>query len=386
MCSVVLALYLVELQRYGAAATGVLLALGMAGGLLAMLLVSVHADRIGRRQFMCLLGLLSAAGATVLALAQSAPVLAAACFFGMVNGMGRERGASTIFDQAILPQTTDDLGRTRALAWYNVWLDAGHALGALLGVLPKALQALFGLDTLASYRGSLLVLAGLLLAAALIPLLFSSQVEVKTSLVYWKLSRQSQRRVVGFSALSALDSLGGGFFAGAILAYWFYKRFNVDEAWIGPLFCAARVLNGFSHLAAARLASRLGLLRTMVFTHIPSSLLLMATTFAPTFPIAVIIYLLREGLSEMDLPTRQSYLIALVRPEERTSAIAVTTLIRNAAWAVAPAFAGPLMQGVALWVPLCTGAGLKIVYDVLLYGTFRRIKPPEEAAESAGAA
>ncbi|MGH6611711.1 MAG: MFS transporter, partial [Burkholderiaceae bacterium] len=180
------------------------------------------------------------------------------------------------------------------------------------------------------------------------------------------------------SSLFALDSLGGGFLTTALLTYFFHERFGVGPAEMGTLFFAARIANALSHIAAAWLAQRIGLVNTMVFTHIPSSLLLVTVAFAPSFPIAAALFLLREGLVEMDVPTRQSYLMAIVRPEERTTVTGVTHLVRLAGWAIAPLIAGLLMQNLALATPLFIGAAMKITYDVLLYRAFRRVRPPEE--------
>ena len=167
-------------------------------------------------------------------------------------------------------------------------------------------------------------------------------------------------------------SLAGGFLTSALLSYFFLQRFGVGPGVLGPLFFGARVLNAVSHLGAAWLAERIGLLNTMVFTHIPSSLLLATVAWAPSFPVAAALFLLREGLVEMDVPTRQSYVMAVVRPEERTLASGVTNLVRTGGWAVAPSLAGLLMQGTSLAMPLLVGAGMKIAYDVVLYAAFRR--------------
>ncbi|MGH9578265.1 MAG: MFS transporter, partial [Terriglobales bacterium] len=159
---------------------------------------------------------------------------------------------------------------------------------------------------------------------------------------------------------------------------WFFNRFGVAEGSLAPLFAVTRVANALSHLVAARLARRFGLVNTMVFTHIPSSLLLMTVPFAPSFAWAVALFLARESLVEMDVPTRQSYVVALVAPAERTFASGMTSVVRNAGWAAAPTFAGLFMQQVSLAAPLIIAGGMKIVYDVLLYFSFRRVKPPEE--------
>ena len=196
-------------------------------------------------------------------------------------------------------------------------------------------------------------------------------------------SPEAKKVVTRISALFALDGLGGGFLTTALLSYFFYTRFGVDERGMGLLFFGARVLNAGSHLGAAWLAARIGLVNTMVFTHIPSSLLLLTVPFAPSFTVAAILFLLREGLVEMDVPTRQSYVMAVVKPEERTFASGVTSLVRLAVWAVAPGFAGLFMRGGMLGAPLVIGAGMKIAYDLLLYGAFRNVKPPEEARPGA---
>ncbi len=188
-----------------------------------------------------------------------------------------------------------------------------------------------------------------------------------------------------FAALSGLDSLGGGFLTTALIAYWFYRRFGVGEEALAPFFFAARILNAVSYLAAARLARSIGLVNTMVFTHLPSSLILIAVPFAPSLGLAMGLFLARELLVEMDVPTRQSYLLALVPAGHRTLAASMTALARQAAWAVSPGIAGWAMGSVGLSAALFAGAGLKVAYDLMLFAGFRRLKPPEEAPPGGGA-
>jgi MFS family permease len=195
-----------------------------------------------------------------------------------------------------------------------------------------------------------------------------------------RLQPESRRLLVRIASLFAVDSLAGGFLTTALLSYFFFERFGASEGWIALLFFGARILNALSHLAAAWLARRIGLVNTMVFTHLPSSLLLVTVALAPNFPVASILFLLREGLVEMDVPTRQSYVLAVVAPEERTVASGITNLVRVAAWAVGPAIAGVLMGGDAIWLPLVVGAAMKIAYDLLLWKAFRGVRPPEERA------
>jgi len=162
------------------------------------------------------------------------------------------------------------------------------------------------------------------------------------------------------------------------VAYWFFRRFGIPEQQLGVLFFAVHLLNAGSHLGAAWLARRIGLLNTMVFTHLPSSLFLIAVPFAPSSKLAIVLFLLREALVEMDVPTRQSYVAAVVRPEDRTFASGITNLARNVFWAVSSSLAGVFMQGVSFSAPLVVGGGMKITYDILLYRAFRDLKPPEE--------
>ena len=194
-----------------------------------------------------------------------------------------------------------------------------------------------------------------------------------------RVTPQSRRTLAKISGLFAIDSVAGGFLTTALLAYFFYERFGVDASEIGVLFFIARLANAGSHFAAAWLARRIGLVNTMVFTHIPSSVLLLTVPFMPNFETAAILFLLRESLVEMDVPTRQSYVMAVVRPEERTVASGVTHLVRLAGWAVAPAFAGMLMATRSLALPIYVGAAMKIFYDLALWRAFRNVRPPEES-------
>jgi MFS family permease len=378
LIGVLLGVYLAEIG-VGAGALGVIVSLGLAGAAAGTLLVTFLGDRIGHRRALLLVALAGAAGGVVLAVSSHPAVLGAAAFLGMVNGMGRDRGAALVVEQAVLPATVPDAQRTLVFARYNVLQDAGHAAGGLLAGLP-ALFAAAGAAGASSMRLSVAVYAALSLLplAAYVPL--SSAVEAPSVSARRTLSAESRGILWRISSLFALDSLAGGFLTTALLSFFFHERFGVGVAAIGPLFAAARVANALSHLGAAWLARRIGLVNTMVFTHIPSSLLLLTVAYAPSFPVAAALFLLREGLVEMDVPTRQSYVMAMVRPEERTFASGVTHLVRMAAWAVAPAFAGLMMRDLALMIPLVIGAAMKIAYDLLLWRAFRHVHPPEERA------
>jgi MFS family permease len=374
----------IHLARSGfdAAGIGAVVTAGLSGAAAAALLVTLRGDRLGRRKTLVFLSLLGAAGGAVVAFATDPVLIGAAAFLGMLNGMGRDRGASMILDQAILPATAPPERRTAVFAWYNVVQDAGHAIGALAAGLPALLRAA-AIPEMVALRAAVGGYALLLAVTALLYLRLTPEVEAATPSKRVSISPESRRIVTRVSALFALDSLGGGFLTSALLSYFFYVRFGIGEEAIGLLFFGARVLNAVSHIGAAWLAQRIGLVNTMVFTHIPSSLLLLTVPFAPNFPTAAALFLLREGLVEMDVPTRQSYVMAVVRPEERTAASGITHLVRLSMWAVAPAFAGLLMRGASMGAPLMIGAGMKIVYDMLLYRAFRHVRPPEEGAGAA---
>ncbi len=381
LTGVLLALYLAQ-AGLSVGAIGVIVAVGLAGSAAATLLVTLAADRLGRRSTLLLLAMLSVGGGVALAFASQFTVFLLAAFFGMLNGMGRDRGGAVALEQAMVPETVPAARRTWALAWYNLLLDTGGALGGLAGSLPYFLRQGFALDLLDSYRLTFGFYTLLMLAGAALYLGLTKQVEVHaTGVALPPVSPAGKRIVYRLAAIFTLDSIGGGFLTNTLLAYWFFKRFGVGEEWLGPLFFAAGLANAGSHLGAARIAERIGLINTMVFTHIPASLLLIAVPFVPSFGWAAVLFLLREALARMDVPTRQSYTLALVAPAERTFASGVTNLTRNISWAAAPSFAGWLMQsGATLSAPLFIGSGLKIVYDILLYVAFRKIRPPEEQA------
>ena len=380
MSGVLVGLYAAELGL-SAPGVGAVISAGLLGVALGTLAVTLYAERLGRTRCLGALAVLAAIGTAGFALAPSAWMLAPAAALGMVNGMGRDRGAAFSLEQALLPDLVDERGRTGAFAWYNVVLDLGHATGALAALLPSLVRHA-GLTTLASYRVGFLAVAGLSLAGAAAYLGLSAHARSRRVMKPPPIDPESKRRIARLAGLFAMDSLGGGFLTTALLSYWFFRRFGVGTEALAPLFLLARVANGLSHLAAAWLARRIGLLRTMVFTHLPSSLLLLTVPIAPSFAVAAFLFILRECLVEMDVPTRQSYVVAVVGPGERAAAAGATNLVRTAGWAVAPAFAGAAMQGLALWSPLAAGAALKIAYDLVLYRSFRRIKPPEERSEA----
>jgi MFS family permease len=381
LMGVVLGIYLFR-TGLTSLAIGLVIAVGLAGAALATVLVSLVADRVGRRSFLLVLSLLSGVAGLALAVSPSLPVLAILAFVGMVNGTGTDRSAASALDQAIIPGLVTDTKRTWSLAWYNVLLDSGGALGALAAALPIILQRQLSFSAQHSYRLVFSGYFGLCLAVATLYLFLSSAVEVANPIglptTGTKIAPESKRIVAKLTALFSLDAFGGGFLTDALVAYWFFRRFGIGEEGLGALFFAVHILNAASHLGAAWLARHVGLVRTMVFTHLPSSLFLIAVPFAPSFKVAILLFLYREALVEMDVPTRQSYVAGVVRPNERAFASGLTNLARNVFWALGSTVAGLVMQNLAFSAPLVIGGAMKVAYDLALFRAFRNIRPPEE--------
>jgi hypothetical protein len=328
---------------------------------------------------------MTAAGYLGLAASRSFAVLFFFSFVGMVNAMGRDRGAAAALDQAILPQTTTSARRTWVFAWYNVVLDAGQTVGSGAAALPVILAAAWGLRVAAAHAWTFAACGAVTLATAVAYACLSRNMEaaaVPQTASAGPVARTSVLR--NLVLLFALDSLGSGFLNSALLAYWFFERYAISEARVALLFAAARLLNAGSHVLAAWLSRRIGLVNTMVATHLPSSILLMAAPFAPTAAGASALFLGREALVEMDVPTRQSYMMAIVPPAQRTLVSGVTNVTRLIGWAVGPIVAGLLMQGVASAAPLFVGGSLKIVYDLLLFAAFRARPAPEDPVRAQG--
>ena len=258
----------------------------------------------------------------------------------------------------------------------------GHALGALGAVLPTVLVGAFQVTDDASHATTF-ALCGLALIVSAVPYAFlhpqlDRAAPATGSVVASGIDDETRGVVRRLTLLFGLDSVGGGFLGSALVAYWFFERYGMSEVQLAWLFFAARVLNVVSHLAAAWIARRIGLLNTMVLTHLPSSVFLMLAPAAPTAAAAAALFLAREALVEMDVPTRQSYVMAVVPPAARTYASGMTNVARNAGWAIGPLLGGSMMQHVTLAAPLFVGGALKIAYDLALYRSFRHLRPPEE--------
>jgi MFS family permease len=377
MAGPLLGLHLASVDR-DPAFLGVVVGTGLAGAALAALVISLGADHWGRRGTIAVLCVLTALGGAVVAHGGPSWLVLIAAFLGMLNGMGKDRGAIPVLESAMLPATTDDHDRTVVFARYTALQDLGHGIGALATGLPVLFMLQPGVTAAEATAWSLGVYAGLALLAMPFYLALSPAVEMSTHATSQPVTSEGKRTIAKLSALFSLDALGGGFITSAGMTYIFATHFHASALTTAVLFVAARALNALSHLAAAWLAKRIGLVNTMVFTHIPSSILLMSVAFVPTFPIAAVLFLLREGLVEMDVPTRQSYVMAVVAAHERTAAAGVTALVRMGGWSIGAFLAAPLIAGSTITAPLVAGAGLKIVYDLALWAACRRVRPPEE--------
>jgi MFS family permease len=380
LLGVVLGVFLYR-EGYSSTAIGLVIAAGLAGAATGTVFITFKADRLGRRRTLFVLSLLTAAGSLPLIFHFGLPAMVLIAFLGMLNGMGTDRSPAFALEQATIPGLVSDERRTWALAWYSVVLDASGALGALAAGIPIAAQRWWSMDLARSYLYLFIGYAAISVLTALLYLLLSEDVEIRkegTLGTRVPISPETQSTIKRLSALFAIDAFGGGFLTDALISYWFFRRFGIAESRLALLFFTVHVLNALSHLGAAWLARRIGLIKTMVFTHLPSSMFLIAAAFMPSPRWAIVLFLLRESLVEMDVPTRQSYVAAVVQPGERTFAAGVTNLVRNGAWAAASAVAGVFMQQVAFAAPLLLGGGLKIIYDGLLWRAFRHLAPPEE--------
>jgi len=380
--SVVLALYLAQVG-FGSGQIGLIFSLALAGDAAISLWLTTSADRFGRRRTLIIGALLMIAAGIVFTVARNWAVLAIAAIIGVISPSGHEIGPFLSVEQASLTQLLPDARRTQVFAWYNLAGSFAAAAGALVGGwLAQGLQGA-GMTVLASYRA---VLAGYVLAGVLLTVLFlfvSPAVEVQPKArpdrsLFLGLHR-SRHVVLSLSALFAMDAFAGALIVQSFMAYWFHMRFGVPTGVIGTIFFATNILAGISALLAAWLAHRIGLINTMVFTHIPSSLFLMLVPLMPTLPLAAGFLILRATISQMDVPTRQSYTMAVVEPDERSAASGVTTIARSVGAAASPVLSGIFLSSVLLFnLPFFLAGCLKIAYDILLYSRFRALKPPEE--------
>jgi len=377
--SVVLALYLAE-AGLTENRIGLLLTLTLIGDTIISLAITTTADRIGRKAMLLVgAGLMIFAG-ILFALTRNFLLLVIAATIGVISPSGNEVGPFLSIEQAALSQLVSAERRTQIFAWYNLCGSFATALGALAGgILAQSLQGA-GMSSLNSYRIIVLVYSAM---GALLTLMFArlspaAEAPATTAPPNRLGLHRSRRIVLRLSALFTLDAFAGGLILQSIVAYWFHLRYGVQPAALGGIFFGGNILAGVSALSATWLAKRIGLINTMVFTHIPSNVLLILVPLMPNLSLAIAMLLLRFSISQMDVPTRQSYTMAVVDPSERSAAGGITAVARSAGASLAPAFAGSLLSASLFSAPFFLAGGLKIVYDLLLYRSFRSLRAPEE--------
>jgi MFS family permease len=415
--SVILSIYL-ALLGFNGVQVGLILSTSLINGILFNVIASYYADKLGRKNLLIIYSLLMFSSGIIFFITDNYVALIVAAFVGTINVTGSETSAFLSIEQAILPRTSRDIKKRNTLfAIYNSVGTLAMSAGILLSGLPTVVQQYINDLSLAESMKILFLIYSLLgLACVLIYLRLSKDVEVTATeksspinstgqghekfntnkksnggqslpqnneqrklLFSSILSPRSKGIVTKLSALFAIDSFAGGFVIQSIVSLWFYARFGADLSTISYILSISGVVTAFSFMAAARIADKIGLINTMVFTHLPANILIIVVAFAPTLPIAAILYLIRMAFSQMDVPTRQSYIVSVVKDEERTAATGITNISRNISQTLSPSLAGYIIQSLSLFfAPFLIGGVLKVIYDIALYFSFRNIKPQQE--------
>ncbi len=386
MLGVVLAVSLTD-EGLSPTAIGLLVSVSLAGDLLSTLLIGRQADTWGRRRTLVVLASLMAATGLIFGLARWYPLLLIAAFFGTLGTTASETAPFLPIDQAMLGQVGKAEGGTQRFARYNLVASLSGALGALAAGIPNFLSRR-GVPLEGSLRlvFVLYTVAALAVVALIARLSLAVEAPPRTQISRAKPARRvipdlqrSRRIVLRLSGLFAVDAFAGGLVAQTLMALYFHLRFGLSLGLLGALFFGANLLSALSFLAAPALARRFGLLNTMVFSHLPSNILLLLMPLMPTFPLAAVTLLLRQTLSQLDVPTRQAYTMALVDPAERTAAASVTSIARSGGSATSPVIAGALLRGplLVLGLPFLLAGALKAAYDLALWAVFRRVHLPD---------
>jgi MFS family permease len=383
--SVILAIYL-KLIGFDDLLIGIVLTATLINSVIFTLLASFYADRIGRRRTLVVYaGLMSISG-VIFFITENHVMLIIAAFIGTINVTGSETGAFLSIEQAILPQIVKKIKKRNAIfAIYNMVGTFAMSAGVLLSGLPSILQQQFDTFNQIDSMKILFILYSLMGIIVIgIYLLLSNRIEIEGKIsrpLTQTLSPQSKNIIGKLAGLFAIDSFAGGFIIQSIVSFWFFTKFGADLTTLSYIFSVAGVLTAFSFIVAAKIADKFGLINTMVFTHIPSNIFIILVAFAPSLPVAIAFYLIRMALSQMDVPTRQSYIVAVVNEEERTAAAGITNTSRNISQAISPSLTGIIINASTLSAPFIIGGLLKLVYDIALYLNFRKIKPAEEEKE-----
>lgn len=380
--SVILAIYL-KLIGFDDILIGIILSVTLINSIIFTLFASFYADRIGRRKTLILYTAMMSISGGIFFVTENPLALIIASLLGTLNITGSETSAFLSIEQSILPQTIkDNRKRNTLFGFYNMVGTFAMGAGILIANLPIIIQNELEFDQI--YAIKLLFLFYSLLGVLVIGiyLKLSSDIEIKKEKTLKPISKilnpKSKKIVTKLSGLFAIDSFAGGFAIQSIVSFWFFTKFDIDLSQISYIFSIGSLLTAFSYLIAAKIADKIGLINTMVFTHIPSNILLILLAFAPTLEIAIVFYMIRMALSQMDVPTRQSYIVAVVEEDERTASAGITNLSRNIAQAFSPSITGYIIGVLSLSAPFIIGGLLKIIYDITLYINFRKIKPSDE--------
>ena len=379
--SVILAIYL-KLVGFDDILVGIVLTATLVNSVFFNLLSSAYADKIGRKNILIIYAALMIASSIIFFVTSNYVALVIAALVGTINVTGSEVGAFLSLEQAMLPQAVTDIKKRNSIfAIYNAVGTFAMSAGVLLSGLPAILQN-YGFDKIGAIKSLFLIYAACAVVVLVIYLMLSKNIEVKENLKSGmsmkNISPKSKSIIWKMSSLFAVDSFGGGFVIQSIVSFWFYTKFGADLSSLSYIFAVAGVLTAISYLASSKIASKIGLVNTMVFTHIPSNVLLILLAFAPSLSIAVSLFFARMSLSQMDVPTRQSYIMGVVSENERIHAAVYTNTSRNISQAISPSITGIIIQTLSLSAPFVVGGVLKIIYDVGIFFSFRKIKPPEE--------
>ena len=379
--TVLVAIYL-DLMGFSLVEVGVFLTLGATGAAVAALLSGIWGDKLGRRKMLAILAIFMGFTGAALATTTNFSILTIAAFFGGFSSTSGAADGMGPLEQSILPTTVPEIRRTEVFAIYGVVGTAAVAFGSLAAGAPTIIQGVIGLDQVRATRLVFASYAAMSVLVAVLYLLLSNAVEaprgVRASTWGNPFKLPSRKRIFTLSSLFAADSFGTGLIPHSLVAYYFFTRFALQPEQLGLLFFASSILTAFSMWVAVRLAKVIGLVNTMVFTHIPSSMLVMAVPLVPAAWMAVVLWLFRGFFTQMDVPTSQSYMMAVVRPDERTAMASARMVSRSAGTAAGPTVSTVLWSSGSATLPFIIGGTMKITYDLALWLLFKRVKPPEE--------
>lgn len=371
--SIVFGIYLKELGL-SSLSIGLLLSASIFGGAIATILMGRYAFNVGVKRMFLFSLVVSLVGISIFIFTNNFPLLLIASLIAFISPSGRELGPFLSLEQTYLPTTASGKNRTKAFSFFNIASHLAASFGALMGFLPLHLQSTYGLEIITAYQ----VIFGLYFLLNFFALLLYTRVsEITLHEKQIQLSEKTRKVVIKLSLLFSVDSFAGGFVIGSLIALWFHTKFGIPLSDISTLFFLAGLLETASYYISGKLADKIGLINTMVFTHIPGSIALVLMSFMPTLYLAAFFYLLRQLLSEMDIPARQSYVVSVVSPEERSQAASMTNIAKILSSSISPTIASKILL-LPFLSPFVIAGTVKILYDLTLYFSFKHIKPQEE--------